>query len=310
MRHTACEHCKQSRPMSEMFLVFGRSLCEKCADVDLAQRKQKKIPEGSVRRQTDPTICSGCGRDNGSSALPTLGGGLPVCPVCDRKFRNQPFPGWIKAALTGLLLLAAFSCVYNWRFFQAYVEIQQGVRSAEAQDFKSAALSLDSASRRVPESKEVGGVASFYRGLDLLSQGKSAEALPHLQQALQVMPGNRTTQDLILRAELGVAFDRRDYDQFLAKSKIAMNRSPRDPVAVASVASALACKWAVTGEQSFKQEAVNYLEQAKRLAGAENASLKEYEARILYRLDSREIISREEYQRRFPAGYVRKGETQ
>ena len=310
MKQVACEQCQQSRPMNEMFLVFGRSLCDKCADADLAQRGKQRVPEGSVVRQTDPTICYGCGRDNGSSPLPTLAGGTPVCRDCEQKFRNPSYPGWIKAAFAILLILAVVSCIDNWRFFAAYVEIQRGVRSAHAGDLQAAVGFLDSAHRRVPESKEVAGLTSLYRGLYFLSQDKSADALPHLLQASQYMPADRTVQDLVLRAEIGVAFDRKDYDQFLAKAKVVMDRNPKDHGAVASVASAFACKWAVTGDEGFRQEALKHLDQAKRLAGIENPAFKEYQGRILYRLDSREIISREEHQRRFPQGYVRKGETQ
>src|SRR2546426_9417066 len=98
MKHSICEQCQQSYSVNQMFLVLGRSLCEKCADASLAQLGQQKLSKGSVTRQTDPTVCFGCGRDNGNAPLPTLGGNLPVCMDCEQKFRNQPFPGWIKAA--------------------------------------------------------------------------------------------------------------------------------------------------------------------------------------------------------------------
>ena len=310
MKQVTCEQCQQSRPMNEMFLVLGRSLCDKCTHAELAQRGKQKVPEGSVARQIDPTICYGCGRDNGSSPLPALAGGTPVCRDCEQKFRNPSYPGWIKAAFAVLLILAVASCINNWRFFAAYVEIQRGVRSAQAGDLRSAVRFLDSANRRVPESKEVAGLTSLYRGLHLLSQEKATDALPHLRLASQYIPADRAIQDFVLRAEIGAAFDRKDYDQFLSKAKVAMDRNPKDHAAVATVASAFACKWAVTGDEGFRLEALKYLDQAKQLAGAEDPAFKEYQGRILYRLDSREIITREEYHRRFPGGYVRKGETQ
>ena len=308
MRHVKCERCFESHPMNDMFQGFGRSLCKKCVDHEFAERSQEAISQDTVKRQTDPTICSSCGRDGGDAPLQTLGGSAPVCAVCEQKFRHYPYPTWIKAALSVLVGLVVLSSLHNWRFFAAYAEIQRGVRRAEAQDLTAAIALLDSASRRVPESKEVTGIASFYRGLDLLAQEKSAEALPHFQNAFQVMSGDRAIQDYVLYAEIGVAFDRKDYDRFLAKSKAMMERNPNDATAVAGVASAYACKWAETGVQGFKELALNHLEEARRLAGMESATFKEYENRILFRLDSREIINREEYQRRFPGGYVRKGE--
>src|SRR5262249_34017547 len=146
-----------------MFVVFGRSLCEKCADADLAQRDQKKIPQGSVLRQTDPTLCSGCRRDNGNFPLPTLRGGLPVCPDCDWKFHNRPYPDWIKFAFAALLVLAVVSCIQNWRFFEGYLAFRRGLQSVGTGDLKSAIAFMDVAYGRVPESQEIAGLASFYR---------------------------------------------------------------------------------------------------------------------------------------------------
>jgi tetratricopeptide (TPR) repeat protein len=251
----------------------------------------------------------GCQRDNGDSEFPTLGGGAPVCPDCEQRFRNRPFPRWIKASLAGLLALAVLSCVYNWRFLAAYVEMKEGVRNARAGDLNSAAAHLESAHQRVPEDMGLDAGASLYRGLYLLSVDKTGEALPHLRKALQIMPADRAIQDMVLTAEAGVAFERKDYDGFLERSKMILKRHPNDPRTVAGVASALACKWAVAGEESFKRESIEFLDRARRLAGAGDASFKEYEGRILYRLDSREIIDQKEFHRRFPHGYVPAGDS-
>jgi hypothetical protein len=79
-------------------------------------------------------------------------------------------------------------------------------------------------------------------------------------------------------------------------------------LAAADVASALACKWAVTADTGFKKEAYEYLARARELAGADNPDFTEYEARILYRIDSRRIIKKAEHDALFPEGYKRKGD--
>jgi hypothetical protein len=49
--------------------------------------------------------------------------------------------------------------------------------------------------------------------------------------------------------------------------------------------------------------ALKHLEKAKELHGADPKEVQEYEMRILHRLHTREIITREEFYARFPDGW-------
>lgn len=102
--------------------------------------------------------------------------------------------------------------------------------------------------------------------------------------------------------EVSEAFERKDYDRFVVLAEQAYNRDPKSPDQAAELASALACKYAVTGDPAFRSRAEQLLEQA-RLGSQSSAELKtsyeEYSERIRYRLKSREIIDRDEYDRRF-----------
>jgi hypothetical protein len=106
---------------------------------------------------------------------------------------------------------------------------------------------------------------------------------------------------LISVAERGDAFNRKDYDAFLAKAKEFEAQHPDEPGAVAQVASALACKYAVTGQESYKTQALEVLDKAKKLAveDEDKERFKEYEERILHRVKTRKVISKKEYDRRF-----------
>ncbi len=324
--------------MNGMLRVFGRTLCAQCAEMDVADRKLKKIPEGSVQHLIDPTICVKCGRDNGDADLPLLGGGvepmdgrrasragsprprggvepmdgmvaggIPICPDCEKAARNVRYPAWLKISLAALLAFAALSCLMNLRFFRGYADLKNGLRRAQARDFPAAVALLDAASRSIPESKDISSLASYIRGTYLLIQDKPTEALPHLREAAEVRAGDESVREMILVAEVGAAFDSKDYDLMLEKSRAIMEKDPRDSSAAAGVASALACKWAVTGERRFKIEALDFLKRARTLDAGRDPSFREHEARILHRLDSRRIISREEYARKFPGGYKSKG---
>jgi hypothetical protein len=302
MRRAACGQCQRSVPMNDLYAMFGQTLCQPCADEELRRREGQKRPPGSVARQVDPTVCGPCGLDNGDTPLPQVAG-IPCCEVCAASLRNRPFPAWIKTSLAALLLLAVFSFVRNWRFFKAYVEVVQSAHAAAAHDLERAEALHASAARRVPESRELAAMSAFFTGARLMSQGKEAEALPHLQQARGFMPKNPTLETMILHAQAGVAFGHKDYDAFLAKAKDIAARQPDDARSVATVASALACKYAATGDPSFRKEALDQLAKAAALAERGSRDFEEYAERIHHRLETREIITREEFERRYPQGW-------
>jgi hypothetical protein len=99
----------------------------------------------------------------------------------------------------------------------------------------------------------------------------------------------------------GAAFDRGDYDTFLRVSEKQWKENASSESA-AQLSSALACKYAVTGNTSFRQRAQEMMERARDLAKDDadaRKSLDEYAPRIQYRLDSRRVISKAEYDRIF-----------
>ncbi len=308
MKEVTCRKCGETLPMSSTYLVFGAPMCESCMTSDLAGRDKKSIPEGSIRKQIDPTVCVKCGLDNGRIGFRTLSSGLPVCPECEKKIADMRLPFWIKAGLFALLLLAAASCLYNLRFFRGYAEVNRAVKSFQAMETETGAALMESAAQNVPEAQEIRYLANLFRGIDLLTRNKSSEALERFKAAAEYDSTSGDIKEYLLAAEQGAAFDNRDYDRFLDISRQALADDPENFMAAAGVASALACKWAVTGDAGFKKEAYELLARARELAGAENPSFTEYEGRILYRIDSRRIIEKAEYDVLFPEGYRRKGD--
>ncbi|NOZ23479.1 MAG: hypothetical protein GXP25_20580 [Planctomycetes bacterium] len=301
MRHITCAECGAKTPMNGAIKVFDRTLCEHCADQELARFQGKEVPEGVVQAQVDPTVCAICGTDCGDRELPKIAG-APMCDACGEFTRNRPFPIWIRISFALLVALVGFSIVWNFRFFHAYRERQEGIRAWRSGDIEAAANFLASVAERVPESQGAVLDAKIVRAVYLLSQDKSAEAIPLLRECQRSLPGDKFVQAMLLRAEIGAAFDRKDYDEFLKKAQGLMKINHRDSFAVGNVASAYACKYAVTGKEQFKKDALRYLEQAKRLAGKDDPEFQEYEERIRHRLESREIISQQEYERRFRKG--------
>jgi hypothetical protein len=159
---------------------------------------------------------------------------------------------------------------------------------------------MEAAQRHVPESRQLATLAAFYRGLQLLTEDKASAAVPYLKKTKAAVPNEPFVDRLLLTAEAGAAFDAGDYALFLERQKALAKLDPTDAMAEAGVASAYACQYAVSGQETLRQQAVAQLARAAKLVKDDPAPFEEYERRIRHRLETREIISREEFLRRFP----------
>jgi hypothetical protein len=299
MQHARCEHCGGQFPMNDTVKLKGQCLCVGCADKQISQLGG--VPREAIEAEADPTVCVNCGHDNGAVPLERLAG-LPACDRCIHYFRHRPFPNWIRLGAVGLLALVVFALWFNGRFFLAYWEMRASGRAFAEADAARAADLMESAAQRVPETRELDAFATYLRGLALLQAGDSAEALNHLENARGRIPPDFPIEDVLLHARMGKCFDEKDYDGFLRHATDLAERHPGEPSAVASVASAYACKYVQTGEAEFKEKAMEALGRARANAH-KDPEFPEYEDRILYRIESRQIISREEFQQRFPNGW-------
>ncbi len=143
----------------------------------------------------------------------------------------------------------------------------------------------------------------------LLSEdGNAVKAANLMRQAASIYPQSSGLRLAAESYEESAAFDRHDYDLFLSMAqKHWSEHSEAETAAVLS--SALACKYATTGEQLYKQQSEEMLAKAGQLAQSDPEArrrFEEYAERIRYRLDTRNIIGTAEYNRRFRKDSVAK----
>lgn len=298
MRQCRCERCGGDFPMNETLRARDSVLCDACYDQLAAERDS---PETDLERQMDPTICANCQRDVGDTDLPRLAG-LPVCGACETFFRNRPFPPWIKMAFAAVIVLVVVSLAWNARFFQAYRGVERSFVLIGQGEPVAAAAQMALAAERVPECQDLRVLAAFMEGMALLSQEKCAEALVKLKQCQDRLDPAFGVDTFVLQAQCGAAFDRKDYDGFLVAAEALNEKRPDDCVSRATVASAWACKYAVSGDPACRDRARDYLQRARQV-GEGDPWFEEYASRIQYRLHTREIITHDEFYERFPEGW-------
>ncbi|HWR16974.1 MAG TPA: hypothetical protein VN577_19250 [Terriglobales bacterium] len=141
-----------------------------------------------------------------------------------------------------------------------------------------------------------------------IEEHNEEEAMQLLDKAIKDYPEWQVPREQKKVFEVGLAFDHKDYDKFLSLAQESYRTKP-DSMSTAQVASALACKYAVTGEPQFRTDAEQMLAKARDLAtdDTQTTEYQEYYERIMHRLDSREIISREEYNRKYRPNQKQEG---
>jgi tetratricopeptide (TPR) repeat protein len=269
----------------------------------LATQGEKATTDG-ISRIVDPTVCVHCAADNGALEWSHLAG-LPTCDKCTDFFRHRPFPNWLKISAALFLLVAFVAFVHNWRFFIAYVEYLRGLRALEQEHVEAGIDLLDSAAKRVPEVPDLAVLPNLLIAQQLIAADKNEEALKLLAQSRAHLPDSLQPayRNAEFGAQMGAAFNRGDYDAFLAAAKSFAEANPNESAAIGSVASAYACKYATTGDPAFRTQCLEEMERARSMEGADDDDFREYESRIRHRLESKEIISREEFVKRFPNGW-------
>jgi tetratricopeptide (TPR) repeat protein len=145
-------------------------------------------------------------------------------------------------------------------------------------------------------------LADLQRGRKLSAAGKDAEALAAVTSAHEKFPESRKIHLIYLTLTASRAFDEKRWDDMLAASEEAARLEPESAQVQRGLASALACKYAVTGDRAYAQRAREALLKARALCKADEpclGDLAEHRERIEFRLLTRKIIDKAEFDRRF-----------
>ena len=99
----------------------------------------------------------------------------------------------------------------------------------------------------------------MYKAFGLMQQDRSAEALPIFEEIAREMPGEAGIRRLVLQANVGVAFDTKDYPRMVKGARELAEMSPDQAMTKLSLASAYACQFAASGDEEARKEAMSRL---------------------------------------------------
>lgn len=259
-----------------------------------------EIPVDGPSDSPSGSICSFCKKDFGTP-LNKLSV-YPICKDCKLNLNKSIFPAWVKLFFGGILLIVAFSIFWNWRFYSAYINIKKANKAFSEKNTGNAANLMSKAAGQVPEANDLAAMAAYFKGIDLLSKDKSTLALIEFNKCNALSPDFHVNE-YTLQAQMGSGFDNKDYNLFLTASKNFLQLDTTSAQSWAGVSSAYACLYAQNNIDSLKQLSLKYFNKAKMLDDTSSGA-KEYYELIHYRLNSKQIITRDQFHKKFPQGYT------
>jgi hypothetical protein len=294
-----CPGCQRAEvPMKDCYRIGDHLKCAQCAERDFPTESDRSAAKAVSL--ADMGTCGFCGKQKPEVTIKDMSGS-PVCTACSQNLISRPFPTWVKAFFAGVLLLVGVSMAWNWRFFQAQRTLEELGETVREGDVEATLAGIKRFEDLVPESFGLQAARYYYEGIQALQQDSSEKALRLFEETHAYAPGEFELDYYITQARLGFAFDQGNYHEFLHESRKLGGLIPEDPMRFAYLASAHACLYASTDNALHRDSAEHFLAQAH--VDGDSAAVAEYEARIRYRLHSKEIVSSKEYYARFPEGW-------
>ncbi|AMR32861.1 hypothetical protein A0256_16260 [Mucilaginibacter sp. PAMC 26640] len=297
-----CFGCNTGHPQEQTVQISQQDYCRSCSEQLLTYGEIHV--KGAQEAEPPIPTCALCKKEFADNKLEKLGS-FHICTACKTDLNKQIFPLWVKAFFAGVLALVVFSIFWNWRFFAAYQELNSANKTFSEGKMEVAATTMKDASENVPEVTILADMAHFYKGISYLSKDKSALGLVELNLCSDSLPADYHLRELKLQAQIGAEFDRADYQAFLNSSKDFLKADTTLAGSWGGVASAYACLYAQKGTDSLKKLSLYNLKRSRAIDDT-STEAKNYSSRILYRLDSRQIISKDQFDKKFPNGYTSK----
>ncbi|WP_309640688.1 hypothetical protein [Flavobacterium sp.] len=302
MRKTECNNCNdKNKPINETVNVDEKVYCSTCFETSFPE--QKGLEGKKIEKKFDPTICASCQKDFENQELKLIGV-YPHCNECEIKIKNKIFPIWVKGFFAGVIFIVIFSFFWNWKYFDAFNKIKKSNELFQKGDYSNATNLMNSASIEVPEVEDLKTLKTYYKGVEYLTKDKNDEALKEFNICKNKVPQDYNINVLILQAKIGSCFNKKDYNGFLLASKENFKIDSTSSMSFSSVASAYACIYADKGDLNAKKLALENIEKAKLIDNKSTES-KFYYNFLDYRITTRQIITREEFIKKYPNGWTK-----
>lgn len=245
--------------------------------------------------------CAACGLETNREFMVSIGN-FDHCLECAQALQKRILPLWVKLFMAGIGLIIVVSFAWNWNYLDGYNKLNSATEMMSQNKLPEAAQLMAEASARVPEVNELYILSEYYKGLHFLSESENDQALKCFSRCENWLPEEYNLKFYTLSAQMSACFDRKDYQGFLEKSKAMFVIDSTTADAHSRLASAHACLYVSRDSEPDRTLAYKHLDQAKAIDNKSDEARFYYNF-LEYRLEMKDIITRDEFVKRFPQGW-------
>ena len=206
---------------------------------------------------------------------------------------NVKIPSWVIYFVVFLFAISVFGFVYYHRYSKSIHDYKLSIKTYQEGDLESAEKYISRASDLVPDNKEFLAFKYYISGIKKYTEGNYSEALDLFKKYRSYNSDDSYVEELISIIEVSVAFEEKDYNRMVENAAKLYSEYDTDPLYILQYASALACRYAETENIDDYNKSVELMENARSYE-LDDANL-DYIKRIEYRLATKKIISKAEY---------------
>lgn len=186
--------------------------------------------------------------------------------------RRKGFPLWLRLATWTMGVMLALGVIHVTNYVRARRALDRAIELAATGGAGAMAQAHAAAQRAYelfPENKYVRSFWHYFAGVDALTQGKFEDAIAQLTAVEIPMDENHWEYQRLLRlARMNLAYDRKQYEAFLALAREALKDEPDSASLLLKVASGYSMLYEERGEERLKEQALDYVDKARAAAEA------------------------------------------
>lgn len=192
--------------------------------------------------------------------------------------RRGAFPLWLRLATWTMGVMLALGVIHMTNYVRARRALDRAIELATSGGAGSLAQAHAAAQRAYelfPENKVVRSYWHYFAGVDALTQGNYEDAIAELTAVeIPMDEGHWEYQRLLRLARMNLAYDRKQYEVFLALAREALKNEPDSASLLLKTASGYSLLYEERGEERLKEQALEFVDKARAAAAAHPDALR------------------------------------
>ena len=206
---------------------------------------------------------------------------------------NVKVPSWVIFFVVLLFVISVFGFIFFNRYSASIHNYKRSIASFQENDLEAAEKYITRASDLVPNSTDILSFKYYVVGFKNYFEENYDGALDSFKKYLTHNSDDEYIDQLVASMEISNAFDKKDYGKMVEYSAKLYEDYREDPLCILQLASAIACQYATSKKTEDLNRVKELIEEAR--AFELDDSHIDYIERIEYRLASKNIISKTEY---------------